>query len=301
MNKRSGVLVAASVLALALIASPAFAQRGGRGGGWGGGRGGWGGGYGGGYGYGGWGNSYYHGGYGGWGGYPSYGRGYYGNGYYGGYSALGAVLGGLGYNNYYNNGYYNNGYNNNGYYYSGVPSYGSSIYYGSPAGEVSLNSQGAILSNYQAQDSSTGAVINNSPSYAMQSFYSAPATSAGSSDLTVKVPANAQLWLGNMQSDQTGTERHFSFPALPQGSNMFTLRATWTENGQQVSRDRQVDMQAGKNQTIDFSQAGSDRPRSNTDVTTPAPSDTKKDLPLAPQTGDRKDKPLSPEDGTPKK
>jgi uncharacterized protein (TIGR03000 family) len=274
MNQRKSVFLIASVLALVLVATPAFAQRGVRGGGWGGG--GWGGGV---YhgGYGGWNGGYYHGG---WGGYPYYG---YGRGYYGGYYpwglGLGVALGGLG-SGYYNNGYY----------------YGDSIYYGTPyvtvpTSEVSINSEGAVLSNYQVQDPATGAIINNSsaPTYARQSFYSAPATSAGKAELTVKVPADAQVWLGTMQSGQTGAERHFSFPALPAGSNVFTVRATFMENGQQVTRDKKVDMKAGGNETVDFTKAGDDKARTNTSTdTAPLPSpgaDKKKDSPPLPQTG----------------
>lgn len=285
MNKRIIVSLVASVLTLAMIASPAFAQRGGRGFGGGGGRG-WGGGYGGygyGRGYGGWGSGYYGGS--GWGG--GYGRGYYGNYGYPYGLGLGVTLGGLGYSGYYNNGYYNNG-----FYSDGVPYYSDSTYYGTPyvtapSGQISVNSDGAILSNYQVQNPGGGPVINSTgPTVAMQSFYSAPATSAGKADLTVRVPADAQVWLGSMQSGQTGAERHFSFPALPAGSNMFTVRATWMENGQTVSRDKQVDMKAGGNEMVDFTKAGADKTSTSTEAK-PAPGsafDIKKSTPPLPTT-----------------
>jgi uncharacterized protein (TIGR03000 family) len=283
MNKRSSVSLIASVLALALIASPAFAQRFGRGGGWGGGAYRGGGYYNGGYGYGGyggWGNGYY----GSYGGYPYYGQGYYSNYGYPLGLGLGIALGGAGYSGYYNNGYYGNGF----------PYYSNSTFYGTPyattpGAQIDINTQAGILSNYQVQNPGGGPVINaNAPTVAMQSFYSGPSTTAGKADLTVKVPADAQVWLGSMQSGQTGAERHFSFPTLPQGSNMFTVRATWTENGQPVTRDKQVDMKAGTNETVDFTKAGSDRPRTDTStVPTPAPGgafDIKKDIPPLPPT-----------------
>jgi uncharacterized protein (TIGR03000 family) len=268
MNKRSSVSLVASVLALVLIASPAFAQ-------WRGGGGRYYGGYGGGRyygGYGGWGNGYYQGSY------PYYG-GYYSNYGYPGGLGLGLSLGGLGYS---------------GYYYGNGPYYSNSLYYGTPylaapGTEVSINSNRAILSNYQVQNPGGGPVINaNAPTVAMQSFYSGPSPTTGKADLTVKVPADAQVWLGSLQSGQTGAERRFSFPALPPGSNMFTLRATWTENGQAVTREKQVDMKAGGNETVDFTKAGEDKPRTNTPMEPkPAPGsafDIKKNTPPVPAT-----------------
>jgi uncharacterized protein (TIGR03000 family) len=286
MNKRIIMASVVGILAMAMTASPAYAQRGGRGGG-------------GGRGYGG-GAAYNHAGYGGYnhGGYGGYNHGYYGgyggynNGYYGGYGngwygrgiGIGGIGFGLGYP-YYGGGYYNNGYAWGGYspnYYSN-PDYTYGTYANVQPGTV-IDSG---LSNYQVQ--MTGEPTGNT--VAMQSFYSGPATNAGSADLTVKVPADAQLWLNNMQSSQDGTERHFGFPALDSGDNIFTLRATWNENGQTITRDRQVNMKAGANTTVDLTKATSDKgapvnpSATDKDEPTNNPSATHKVAPANPNVG----------------
>jgi len=264
MNKRLILASIAGLLAIGLMASPAFAQRGGRGGWGGGGRsyGGFGG-YGGGYGG-------YGRGYGNWGGYGNNWGGY-GNNWYGGYGRGYGIGIGLGFGSPYYGNYYNNGgYYSNGYY--GTP---NSYAYGTYVDQQPIIS--SDLSNYQVQ-------MNSEPtgsSVAMQSFYSGPSNSAGSAQLSVKVPADAQVWLGNMESGQQGTDRQFSFPALPAGDNMFTLHATWNENGQTVTRDRQVNVKAGANATVDLTKASSDNPAStnsnnnnNSNVGHPADTNT---------------------------
>ncbi len=273
MNKRLLLASVAGVLAMAMVATPAYAQRGGRGGGgWGGGRG-----YGGSYG--GYNHEYY-------GGNGDYNHGYYGgygNGWYGRGYGVGIGLG-FGYP-YYGGGYYNNGYASDGYapgYYGSPDNYAYGTYANVQPG-AAVNPR---LSNYQVQ-------MNSEPtgnSVAMQSFYSGPSANAGRADLTIKVPADAQVWLNTMQSSQTGTERHFGFPALPGGDNMFTVRGTWNDNGQTVTRDRQVNMKAGANTTIDLTQNTTDNAApSNPNAGQTTPNNTangpKPIPPIRPDTG----------------
>ncbi len=259
MNKRVMLTAIAGLLAVAMMASPAYAQRGGRGGGWGGGGGrGWNG--------------------GGWGG-----RGWDGGGYYGGYGrgfgyggyGVGFGLGGYGWDGY-GQGYYGTPDN---YAYGTYADY-QPYYYSQP-----MNSTNMGLSNYQLQTNPTG------NTYASQSFYSGPsnAGSAGSAQLTVKVPADAQLWLGTMQSGQTGAERHFTFPALAAGDNYFTLRSTWNDNGRMVTRDRQVNMKAGANTTVDLTQATD----TNAAPSKPLPDDSHP-TPLNTDDGKTKTPPIRP-------
>jgi uncharacterized protein (TIGR03000 family) len=285
MNKRMILGSVAAFLALALVVTPAFAQRGGGGRGGGGGGRGWGGGGRS------WGGSY--GGYGrGYGGYGNYGRGYGYGGYGRGYGyGLGGY--GLGYGLGYYGGYYGDGYGYDGSY-AQYP-YNSGFYASQPyvAQPMIANteSQAQPLSNYQLQDPASS---GTAPTVAMQSFYSGPSTSPGKAELTVKVPANAQLWLGTMLSGQQGTERHFSFPALPQGDNWFTLRSTWTDNGQTVTREKKVNMKGGANSSVDFTKATDEKAQ---------PADQKAGQPMPTGTVDekKKDAPLLPTTGIPKK
>lgn len=241
MRQGTFAALVAGALSITLLASPAHAQRGGGGGGRGGGSAGARGGSWGGAGYGagarGWGApgyggaSYYRGGYGGYG----YGRGY-------GYGGIGISInlgGDIGLPGYGGFGY---GYDGHGIGIDSFVPYGGAALYGN--------------SNYAPAPSGGDApVVNgNAPSVAMQSFYSGPSRSSGSAELTVKVPADAQLWLGSMQSGQPGTERTFSFPSL-QGNNVFNLRCTYSEKGQLVTREKQVNMKPGENAAVDFTQA----------------------------------------------
>jgi len=275
MKKRTLLATVAGVLAVALIATPAYAQRGGGGGGRGGG--GFGGGGGRGYGGGGYGGgSYGRGGYGGGSYGGGYGRGYGYGGYgYGGYGYGGIGIGiGLGYPAY--GGYYGDGYYLGGAYpdysYSNPSLYGTSPYVGVPMPYMNQPLVGNVPA-IQQQPGVAGPIGGaNGPAVAMQSFYSGPSASPGTAELTVKVPADAQLWLGSMQSSQQGTDRHFSFPSLGAGDNRFSLRSTWTENGQTVTREKQVDMKAGQNATVDFTQATETVPPSKPNAGLPAPA-----------------------------
>ncbi|CAN5206700.1 hypothetical protein BH10PLA2_BH10PLA2_33510 [soil metagenome] len=265
MNKRLLLGSVAGLLAIGLTATPAFAQRGGGGGrGCGGGGGGrsFGGGYGG-------------GGYGG-GGYGNYGRGYggygnnwnggYGNNWNGGYGRGYSGVGiGLGFGSPYYGGTYSNGY-------YGTP---NSYAYGTYANQQPIVGIDSGLSNYQAQLNGLPVDPTGNSVASMQSFYSGPSSSAGSAKVTVKVPADAQLWLGPMESGQQGTEREFSFPSLPAGDNMFTLRATWNENGQAVKRERQVNVKSGANATVDLTKASNDNQTpSNSNIGHPSDTNT---------------------------
>ena len=239
MHKGTFVAMVAGVLSVALLAPRAHAQRGGGGGGRGGGGGGGGAGRGwGGPGYGG--AGYYRGGYGGYG----YGRG-------SGYGGIGIGLSGdIGLPGYGGFGYGYDGHGigiDSGYRYGGGALYGNISY--APVPDMS-------------QPLIVGPPAGNAPSVAMQSFYSGPSRSAGSAELTVKVPADAQLWLGTMQSGQQGLERTFTFPSL-QGNNVFNLRCTWSENGLLVSREKQVNVKPGENASVDFTQVDEVKPEAN--------------------------------------
>jgi uncharacterized protein (TIGR03000 family) len=80
--------------------------------------------------------------------------------------------------------------------------------------------------------------------------------SAGTAQLTVRLPANAQLWIDNFQVQQTGPERVLTTPPTlePGQTYHYTLRAQWEENGQMVTQQRTVNIQAGANPTVDFTQ-----------------------------------------------
>jgi len=69
----------------------------------------------------------------------------------------------------------------------------------------------------------------------------------------VHVPADANLWFEGVRMAQSGTTRRFVSPPLVPGQGYnYEVRASWTENGQEVSRDRTVHVQAGDRVDVDL-------------------------------------------------
>jgi uncharacterized protein (TIGR03000 family) len=220
-------------LSLFLFAQPAFAGPHGGGGHGGGGHGGgghMGGGHAGGAHVGGYGGGGYRGGYGGYrGGYGGY-RGGYGYRGYGGYGLYG--WGGLGY----------------------WPSYGYAPYYDTYASSPDF---------YYAPDYSAAPIANydtNSPTIVTPQSYNVPAAPAippdttGRAKLHVLLPdANARVFIEGTLTQQNGTNREFITPPLtPDKSYVYTIRATWMDNGRQMDRSMDVKVQAGRGTTVDF-------------------------------------------------
>jgi uncharacterized protein (TIGR03000 family) len=164
--------------------------------------------------------------------------GYYPGGQYGGYqSGYGSRYPG----NYggYSGGYYQPpGYGYPGAYNpyqpSAVPQYG----YGQP---YAVPPTGSAPQYPAAQ-----------PSGVSQSAYP---PSGNTARLTVRLPADAQLWVDDYQTRKTGTVRVLTTPALQPGQTYhYTLKARWDDNGRPVTQERTVDFQAGGDATVDFTQ-----------------------------------------------
>jgi uncharacterized protein (TIGR03000 family) len=184
---------------------------------------GWGGGWSGGY-YGG------YGGYG-WGGWGGYNDGYRGYGW-GGYP----YYGGRGYGEGYYSawpGTYNYGYSP-GYTGTYVPEYYSS---GVPA-------SGAYASYYQPDTAAAG--------------YTGDTTVSDTSVLlSVRVPADAEVWVDGQRTTQRGTLRQYESSDLTAGRDYtYVIRARWDEDGRPVDRTRRVTVRAGERQTVDFMRTG---------------------------------------------
>jgi uncharacterized protein (TIGR03000 family) len=86
-----------------------------------------------------------------------------------------------------------------------------------------------------------------------QSAYT-PASNAAR--IVVRLPADAQLWVDDYQSTQTGPVRQLNTPASlePGKTYHYTLKAQWNQNGQPVTQERAVSFQAGQSVDVDFNQ-----------------------------------------------
>jgi uncharacterized protein (TIGR03000 family) len=175
-----------------------------------------------------------------------YRNGGYGNG---GYGIGGYGIGGYGLGGYGNSVYGNYGYGNGGYGGSYLPFGGAFLPYGG-ANLPNVYSGGLQYSpNYQGYNS--GYAPNY---YNAQPYYAAPAAVQQFVRVTVLVPtAGTQVWFDNAATAQTGMTRMFDSPALAANQDfVYTVKASWMENGKSVNQERRVDVHAGQNITVNF-------------------------------------------------
>jgi uncharacterized protein (TIGR03000 family) len=70
--------------------------------------------------------------------------------------------------------------------------------------------------------------------------------------ITIVVPADADVFVDGAATTQTGTQRVFVTPQLEPGTYSYTIRAVWTEDGRSVEKTRKVSFQAGSQVRVDF-------------------------------------------------
>src|SRR5260370_10501795 len=71
--------------------------------------------------------------------------------------------------------------------------------------------------------------------------------------ITLKVPADPEVWFNDINTKQKGKERLFvSPPRLPSYSYHYQIRTSWTENGQTVTRTREVAIRPGKHVMVEI-------------------------------------------------
>jgi uncharacterized protein (TIGR03000 family) len=91
-----------------------------------------------------------------------------------------------------------------------------------------------------------------------QSFYAGPGgQQQDQNQALVRVitpDQSARVWLeGQEMPFHGGQERTFISPPLQRGSNyVYTIRATWNENGREVNRERKVPVTAGQQVMVNF-------------------------------------------------
>ena len=148
-----------------------------------------------------------------------------------------------GYHNYYRPYYGSYGYDHP--YYNSYPYVWSSPTYDSGYS----GSYGDVAPSYPDD---YGSVTPPAGSY--QSFYP-PATAEPepSAAITVTVPAVARVWFGGTLTTSTGPIREFYSPPLTPGSKYtYAIRASWNENGQEVTQTQQVRVTAGAHANVSF-------------------------------------------------
>jgi len=80
----------------------------------------------------------------------------------------------------------------------------------------------------------------------------APAEPDTAAHVTVKAPADAQLWFNGTLTTTTGTVRQFDSPPLAAGKYTYDVRARWVDNGHEVTQTRHVEVTPGARVEVDF-------------------------------------------------
>lgn len=71
--------------------------------------------------------------------------------------------------------------------------------------------------------------------------------------LRVRIAAGAELLVDGTRTKQSGAERLFESPPLPPGKRfVYSLKATWKENGKEVVREKTVRVEAGRETVVDL-------------------------------------------------
>jgi uncharacterized protein (TIGR03000 family) len=78
----------------------------------------------------------------------------------------------------------------------------------------------------------------------------------GTALIEIKVPADAQIWFDGTRTAQTGAVRYYVTPRLGAGRTWtYEVRARWQQDGQPVTRTRQLQLEAGKEARLDLAAA----------------------------------------------
>lgn len=131
----------------------------------------------------------------------------------------------------------------------------NSGFYGASSFGPSYSCSNAVC----VQDFSNGVVVQaEQPQVPVEpnvTYSPSPEAQAGSvAHLMIKLPSpDAKLWIDDYQSRQNGMQRTMVTPSLEPGAKYaYTLIAMWTEDGEAVTRSRDVTFQAGQSVVIDF-------------------------------------------------
>jgi uncharacterized protein (TIGR03000 family) len=165
--------------------------------------------------------------------------------------------------------YRGGGYGYGGYGYRG---YGYGGYgYGYPGFGLTIGLGGLGYGGYYGDYGYAPGYYNYAPTYAVPPAYvpgygvqtqSAYTPSADTARLVIRTPANAQVWVDNYQSTQTGPVRELTTPGglEPGKTYHYTIKAQWTDNGKPVVQERKVDFLAGQMSMVDFTQPATTTP-----------------------------------------
>lgn len=184
---------------------------------------------------------------------------------------------------------FNNGYYGNPYSYAGVNDYYPYDYMGDYSARLYTFQRDITYVGQPAAASASPVVthfggVSNFDAYtarlapasgdgiALAGFSKDPEKKAPA-DITVAVPADAELWFQGQKTTQKGAFRQFQTPALKPGSYTYEVKARWDDKGKPKEETRKITVRPGDRFNIDFTQAESERgtPEKIAPPTTPEP------------------------------
>jgi len=198
------------------------------------------------------------GGHGGGGGFHGGGGGFHGGG--GGFHGGGFRGSGFRGSGFHNGGFhrgFNGGFGGYGYYpsygdYGYSPYYYNNYAYDSPSSTSEPGYYGAYGDETSSYPDSYYSVTPPTSNY-QYGYSPAPAGADASAQLTVRVPANAEIWVNGSKTTSTGPVRQYQSPPLAPGKQYaYDLSARWTENGREVTQKQTVDVSPGAHVNVAF-------------------------------------------------
>jgi len=171
---------------------------------------------------------------------------------------------GRGYSNgygggYYNGGYYNGGYNS-GYYGANSGYYPGQAYNGSGSIQQMGYSGGydpcCCQQGMGQMGPAYGQGMQGTLGQGQMSMYP-PNQNGTAGNITVNVPANAELWWNGQRTNETGTVRHFPYPTTG-ADGVQRFEARWPgPDGKTISQSREIRLNSNTPANVDFnSQTG---------------------------------------------
>lgn len=126
--------------------------------------------------------------------------------------------------------------------------------FGSPGSYFPSQYTYPAAGTYGAQNFNPFGVVplSTSPAYNVVQPHDWPAV--GEAHLTVRVPANALVWVNGNPTRQSGTVRHFVTPPVLRAglTYQYIIRAQWTEDGKTITREQPVAVRVTGKYDVDF-------------------------------------------------
>jgi uncharacterized protein (TIGR03000 family) len=79
-----------------------------------------------------------------------------------------------------------------------------------------------------------------------------PVSGGVATNITVRVPPGAVIWVDGTQTNGQGVERRFVTPPMAPGKYYYEVKAVWIEGGRSVERQHHLTFRAGDRVVYDF-------------------------------------------------